>query len=189
MDTIVLDIETKEAFSDFEDRDPLKLSVSLVGAYSYKRGQFKTFLESELEMFWPWLEGASLIVGFNSDAFDIPILSKYWPKITKIYSLDLLKEIKKKVGFRVRLDSLARATLGEMKSGDGLMAIQLFKEGRIEDLRQYCLDDVRLTRDIYEFGKQEGRILIAGLPDIIEVEVDFNPIISMDDASSLSLGF
>lgn len=194
MDTIVFDIETKESFDEVGERDPKKLSLSLVGAYSYLRDEYQSFLESELAGFWQWLKGAEMIVGFNSDHFDIPILEKYWPQITSIQSLDLLKEIKGSTGFRVKLNSVAEATLGEKKSADGFEAIRLFKEGRIDDLRRYCLDDVRITRDIYEFGKQEGIVLITDrdatgrvFVDTKEVPVNFNPEIKKADSVGLPL--
>lgn len=189
MDTIVFDIETKESFDEIGERDPRKLSVSLVGAYSYSRQEFKSFFEHELPQLWEWLLDAELIVGFNSDHFDIPVLEKYWPELKNIQSLDLMKEIKNTLGFRVKLDSVAGATLGESKSGDGLEAIRMFKENRLDDLKKYCLNDVRITRDIYEFGKQEGKILINDFQKgIIEVPINFKPEIKKIDAVELSLG-
>lgn len=194
MDRIVFDIETKESFDEIGQREPKKLSLSLVGAYSYQRDQYQSFLESELAGFWQWLREAELIIGFNSDHFDIPILEKYWPQIANIQSLDLLKEIKNSTGFRVKLNSVAEATLGVKKSADGFEAIRLFKEGQIDDLRRYCLDDVRITRDLYEFGRQEGVVLITNrdaigrtVADIREIPVNFNPEIKKADSVGLPL--
>jgi DEAD/DEAH box helicase domain-containing protein len=58
----------------------------------------------------------------------------------------------------VSLDSLASATLGTGKTGDGLQAIRLFRAGEIQKLSDYCLADVRLTRDLYEYGAQHGEL-------------------------------
>lgn len=189
MDTIVFDVETKETFNEIGGNNPAKLSISLLGAYSYDRQEYRSFLEEELSDFWRWLENAELLVGFNSDHFDIPIIEKYWRQIRDIHSLDLMKEIVDQTGFRVKLNSVAEATLGEKKSGDGLEAIKLFRDGRIDDLKKYCLDDVRITRDIYEFGKQEGKVLITDFRQgVKEVDVNFKPEIKKVDSVELSLG-
>ena len=189
MDTIVFDIETKETFDEVGEYNPLKLSISLLGAYSFDRQEYRGFLEDELVEFWKWLENAELVVGFNSDHFDIPIVGKYWPQVKDIHSLDIMKEIAARTGHRVKLDSVAEATLGEKKTGHGLEAIKMFREGRIDDLKKYCLDDVRITKDIYEFGKQEGKVLITDFRlGVKEVEINFKPEIKKIEAVELSLG-
>jgi DEAD/DEAH box helicase domain-containing protein len=69
-------------------------------------------------------------------------------------------EIEKKLGFRVKLDDVAQATLGVGKSGHGLMAVEYWKKGEIEKLKEYCLQDVRVTRDVYDFAMQNGHVRI-----------------------------
>lgn len=189
MDQIVFDIETKESFEDVGGRNPEKLSVSCVGIYSYNRDEFRAFTESELNEFWPWLASAELIIGYNSNYFDIPILARYWSQIDKIQSLDLHEEIQKSAGHRAKLDDIAQATLGSRKSGNGLEAIKMFQEGRIEELKKYCLNDVKITKEIYEFGKKEGRVLLSSFSQNKEIPVDFKPQIKQANSIELSLGF
>jgi hypothetical protein len=69
------------------------------------------------------------------------------------------------LGHRVGLNALAKATLGESKSGHGLEALQWFKDGRVEDVKKYCLDDVRLTKNLYEHGKAKGFVLFESYTD------------------------
>jgi DEAD/DEAH box helicase domain-containing protein len=69
-----------------------------------------------------------------------------------------MDEIEKVLGHRVSLNSVASATLNESKSGSGLDAIKYYRSGDMENLKKYCLDDVRLTRDVYEFGKRFGHV-------------------------------
>ena len=38
----------------------------------------------------------------------------------------------------------------------GLEALVWWRDGKIQKVKDYCLQDVRLTRDLYEFGKREG---------------------------------
>lgn len=188
MDIVVFDIETRESFSEVGQYNPEKLSISVVGAYSYLHDQYQTFFDADLNKLWAWLENAELIVGFNSNHFDIPILAKYWPQIQKIQSLDLLTEIKKTIGYRVKLDQIATGTLGTAKTADGLEAIKMFKEGNFDRLAQYCLDDVRITKEIYEFGKKEGRVWCSSFPEKKEILVNFKPIISQRQSIELTLG-
>jgi hypothetical protein len=69
-----------------------------------------------------------------------------------------MEDLERMLGHRVSLDSCAEATLGQKKSGHGLEAIQWYRQGKFELLTKYCLDDVRLTRDLYLYGKEHGQI-------------------------------
>lgn len=188
-DIIVFDIETKESFAEVGGYFPDRLNTSLVGIYSFNRDEYLSFTEEEMDRLWPILADASLLVGFNSDGFDIPILAKLYPPLLEIQSLDMLRVIKDSAGFRVKLDSLAEATLGTKKSADGLEAITMFREGRIDDLRSYCLKDVAITKDVYLFGKQNGYVLASSLMGPQKIVVDFNPALVERQAQTLSLGF
>jgi len=74
-------------------------------------------------------------------------------------TLDLMDDVKKSLGHRLYLDSLADATLGIRKSGDGLQALRWYKEGKMDEIKKYCLKDVEITKNLYEFGKKNGHVL------------------------------
>ena len=153
MKKVVLDIETKNTFQQVGKNEPRLLDISLLVVYDYSTDQYSTFLENELNKLWPILENTDLIIGYNSDYFDIPILNKYYPgDLTKIKSLDLLEEIRKSLGHKIRLDSVANGTLGISKGGNGLDAITWYKNGEIEKIKKYCQQDVKITKEIYEFA-------------------------------------
>jgi DEAD/DEAH box helicase domain-containing protein len=173
-DVIVYDLETKETFQDVGSRDPRKLHISLLGMYSYRDNTYLAFTENELPQFWRRLEQCDLVVGFNNKGFDDQVVAAYFPEISKIPSFDMLEEIANRLGFRVKLDNLAQATLGEAKSGDGLKAIELYRAGKIDELRDYCLDDVKITHKLYEHGKQYGRLSYTDLQGKKEVLVNFD---------------
>ncbi len=157
MRKIVFDIETKNTFQDVGSNNPADLSISLVGLYDYDSDTYESFLEEEFGKLWPILERADMLIGFNSDHFDIPILNKYYPgDLLKIRSLDIMKEVKDSLGRRVSLDQIAEGTLGKQKLGHGLDAIVWWRNKEIEKLRKYCLEDVRLTKEIYEHAKGKG---------------------------------
>jgi DEAD/DEAH box helicase domain-containing protein len=82
----------------------------------------------------------------------------------------MLDHIHRRLGFRVSLDNLAGATLGKRKSADGLQAVRWYKQGRIQEILDYCQQDVEVTRLLYEYGRQNkyvkfqdrnGRITMA----------------------------
>ena len=41
---------------------------------------------------------------------------------------------------------------------DGLAAVRWYKTGQIDKIIEYCKKDVQVTRDLYEFGKQNGYV-------------------------------
>ena len=148
MRKIVFDIETSNIFSDVGSSDPADLDIAVVGIHDSETDTLSSFTQVEFAKLWPILERADMLIGFNSDHFDIPLLNKYYPgDLTKIKSLDILKEIKNTYGRRMRLDQLAEGTLGKNKSGGGADAMNWWKSGDVEKERAYCLDDVKLTKD------------------------------------------
>ena len=157
---VVYDIETKNSFDDVGGRDHFtELGISVVGFFDYATGEFGICDEAELSKFAERLQKKPLLVGFNSKKFDIPILQKYIPfDLKKLPQLDIMEEFVKILGHRISLDSVAMATLNASKSASGLDAIRFYREGKIDELKKYCLDDVRITRDIYEYVAKNGEL-------------------------------
>ena len=107
------------------------------------------------------LKRAGLIIGFAINRFDIPVLAKHYNfNLLALSRLDLLEEIELKLGQRISLSALAKTNLGIAKDHHGLEAIKMYREGRFEELKNYCLNDVRLTRDLYELAKKQGHLLV-----------------------------
>ncbi|MBI4276488.1 ribonuclease H-like domain-containing protein [Candidatus Uhrbacteria bacterium] len=188
MAELVLDIETKNIFADVGKHEPRLLDVSLVGVYDYGTDQFSAFREHELAKLWPLLEHATRVIGFNINGFDFPVLARYYPgDIAKISTFDILDVVKDTLGFRLKLDDLVQCTLQQKKSGHGLMAVEFYKQGKWDDLIRYCLDDVRLTRDLYEFGKKRGEIYYPNRNGITKMKVNFAPPVAVTHALNLTL--
>lgn len=164
---IVLDVETKKTFGEvggLQSNHHL-LGISFAGVYSYSQQKYFGFLEKDL----PVLEKILLrerpqIIGFNTKGFDNKVLQPYFKRLdlSDLPQLDILEEITNELGFRIKLDSVAQATIGEGKSGTGLDAIRYYKEKDFDSLAKYCLDDVRITKDIYEYGRNHGRLFYIG---------------------------
>ncbi len=190
---VILDLETKKIFDEVGGYFPDKLGVSYVGVcirdgFSGK-GELKGFFEKEFDQLFELLEKADVIVGFNSDGFDLPALAPlYSGKIEKLPSLDLMARIKKSCGHRIGLDTVATETLGVGKSGHGLDAIKYYKSGQFDELAKYCLQDVALTRDIYDYGLKNGKIKFKNKwLRTVECEVDFTFTAKKDAGLQMSL--
>lgn len=157
---VILDLETKYTFREYDD--PQKLGITVVAIYDYRDNQGRTFMENEVSQLFPILESASYIIGYNSKSFDMPVLQAYYPgDIAQFSQFDILEDIRSKIGRRIGLNDVAKATVNASKTGHGLMAIDYYKEGRFDELKKYCLDDVLVTRDVFEYGVENGLIHYA----------------------------
>lgn len=159
MRKIVFDIETRNVFEDVGKADPALLDISIVCVYDYETDEYSSYLQEELPKLWPLLERADQLITFNGDHFDIPLLNKYYNgDLTKIKSLDLLVEVRAALGRRVGLGNIAEATLGVGKSAHGLQAVEWWKSGDIESIRKYCLQDVKVTKEVYEYALKHKKL-------------------------------
>lgn len=170
---VILDLETKYSFR--QQSDPKKLGITIVGLYDYREEKALIFEENELSKLFSLLESSSYIIGFNVKNFDIPVLSGYYPGDTNLFPVfDMLDDIKVKVGKRLSLNDLVFATLGKKKSGHGLMAIELYREGKLEELKRYCLDDVMLTKELFEYGIKTGEVMYLNEKGKASIKVDWS---------------
>jgi DEAD/DEAH box helicase domain-containing protein len=173
MRKIVFDIETKNFFPDVGKNDPALLDIALIAIHDSETGEFSSYQEHELKNLWPILERADVLIGFNSEHFDLPLLNKYYPgDLSKIKHVDLLKEIKQSYGRRMKLDQLASGTLGINKSGHGADAMIWWKQGLYDKVRDYCIDDVRITRDLYEYALANQKLIFKEDRQLKEIKLD-----------------
>jgi hypothetical protein len=173
MRKIVFDIETKNIFSDVGSNNPADLDLSLLAIYDSETNEYSSYLEEDLPKLWPILEKADLLIGFNSDHFDIPLLNKYYPgDLTKIKSVDILKSVKDSCGRRYKLDNIAHATLGHGKAGNGLEALVWWRNGEIEKVRKYCIEDVRITKELYDYVLKNGHLKCNDGNGFIDIKID-----------------
>ena len=173
MKKIVFDIETSNDFVAAGSSDPAALDMSCVCIYDYETDKYSSFTQENIKDLWPIFEKADLLIGFNSDHFDIPILNKYYSgDLTKIKSLDLLKEVKKSLGRRIKLDTIAEATLGRNKTGHGMDAIIWWKAGEKQKVIDYCIEDVRITKEVYEYALKNKSLKYLDGKEIKEIKID-----------------
>jgi DEAD/DEAH box helicase domain-containing protein len=195
MKQIFLDVETQKTFDEVGGYYPEKLGISFVGVIQRhgfpESGAIKEvrhqFFEADLDKLWPVLEQADVIIGFNLIEFDLPTFKPYYNgDIQKLPSLDLLVKIKEKAGHRISLDAVAKETLGTKKIGNGLDAIKYYHEQDWDSLAKYCMKDVEITRDVYDFGRQKGFVKYTNRwNNLIELEVDFQ--YSLEEVEGLQM--
>ena len=152
MDRIVFDIETKNSFADVGGQQNLRaLDASVVGVYSYANNTYRCFEEHEFPELGDILKRTHLLIGFSSKRFDVPVMEKYFSfNLAAVPHMDILEEIEKTLGRRIGLGVLAEANINAGKTGHGMEAIDLYRQGEIEKLKAYCLQDVKLTKEIYD---------------------------------------
>lgn len=158
---IVLDLETQKSFQEVGGRGKNHLlKISVCGIYSYDTDKYQVFREHELSKLSSILQTADQVIGYNIVDFDFQVLQPYLNfDVKTIPALDLLVEIVKVIGHRIKLEDVAQATLGKGKSGSGMDALLYFKQGRWDNLEKYCLDDVKVTKQVYDYALKNGKLL------------------------------
>lgn len=183
---VVLDLETKHTFREFDE--PGKLGITVLAVYDYATEKGQVYTEKELPALYPILEKASYIVGYNIRSFDMPVLQAYYHGSIASFTLfDILEDIREKIGRRISLNDVASATLNEKKSGHGLMAIDFYKEGKWDELKKYCMDDVMVTKKLFEYGVRMGEIFYMNELGKIKIKVAWEKYMSGDGGSDMPL--
>jgi DEAD/DEAH box helicase domain-containing protein len=165
---MVLDVETQflsdEVPGGWSAVD--KLKVALVVTWDEGSGM-RVWYESDVAKLLAETRDFDPIVTFNGEGFDFKVLGAYGG-VEHLYakSRDMLKILKEELGFRIKLESLAAATLGRRKTGTGIQSVQWWRSGDPalrEKVAEYCKMDVELTRDLYLFGRDKGHVLLDDL--------------------------
>ena len=180
---LVFDLETKHSFRDFSD--PKKLEITVAAIFNYENNETKVFTEKEINKLFPIFESASYIIGYNVKNFDLAVLQAYYPGRVEVFpTFDILEDIKEKIGKRISLNEVIIATLAKKKTGHGLQAINLFKEGRIDELKKYCLDDVMLTKELFEYGIKNQEIFYLNEKGKVTIKVDWKKYLEEEKKTS-----
>ena len=159
MNTVFFDLETQRLFEDVGGRHNVRmLGLSVAVTYSTADEAFHHYLEQDAARLIADLEAADRVVGFNLLTFDYEVLRAYEAGFAPPDTVDMLDHIYRRLGFRVSLDNLASTTLGVGKSADGLQAVRWFREGRIQEVLDYCQQDVEVTRLLYEHGRKHKHL-------------------------------
>ncbi|MBM4287247.1 MAG: DEAD/DEAH box helicase [Deltaproteobacteria bacterium] len=172
----VVDIETQlsaEEVGGWHKCQKMRLSVAVVADLAEQR--YEVYFEAQAGELCRRLQEADLVVGFNLKRFDYKVLQPYTAiDLAALPTLDIFEDIRSVLGHNLSLGHLAEKTLGAAKSGDGLLALQLFKEGRLKELTDYCRQDVALTARLFAFGSQQGHLLYQHRQGaLVQIPVDW----------------
>jgi DEAD/DEAH box helicase domain-containing protein len=165
MAEIYLDVETQRLAEEVPGGWDNIRAFGLTVAVSWDKGQgFRDWFEQDAGRLIGELRAFDRIVTFNGVRFDLEVLSAYGdvrdlPRKT----LDLLLDLRRRLGFRVSLQNVAQSTLGKAKTASGLDAVKWWRSGD-PALRQkvvdYCRMDVEILRDIVAFARREGFVKV-----------------------------
>ncbi|MBU3832267.1 MAG: ribonuclease H-like domain-containing protein [Candidatus Desulfovibrio faecigallinarum] len=158
---MVFDVETRYSAAEVGGwQNAARMGVSVCVCWDGER--YRSFAQEELGAMFALWKKAGLVVGFNSSRFDMKVLAPFAPyPLESIPHLDILTEVHRYLHYRVSLDNLGGATLGAGKSGDGLKALQWWREGKVDLIRSYCEKDVEITKRLWDFGRENGYLLFA----------------------------
>ena len=173
---VAFDLETKNTFDEVGGRANMhKLEISVGVTYNSRTDSYTTYREDELAGLVEELQETELVVGYNIVGFDYPVLQSYTDfDLYQLPTMDVMLSLEHSLGYRIGLDKVAAATLGTGKSGHGLQAIDWYRNGQWDLLIKYCRQDVKVTKDVYEFGRDNGFLYIpkAGDRRRIDVRID-----------------
>lgn len=160
-DIVYFDLETQHTANDvggWNKKSAMGMSIGVT--FSTRSGQYHIYDEKHVDALVDQLLQADLVIGFNTVQFDYAVLMGYTILDLEhhLRSLDLMVEVEKIIGHRLKLESLAQATLGVGKTGDGLDAVKWWREGRIMDIAKYCCFDVKVTKMLHEHGASTGEV-------------------------------
>ena len=157
---LYFDLETQKSAEDVDGWGNIHLMGLAVGVvWDSLEQKYFSYLENEASKLVEKLRTANLVVGFNVKKFDYGVLQPYADfDLHEITTFDMLEDIKVKLNHRLSLNHLAENTLNSKKSADGLISLQWYKEGKIDKIVEYCQQDVKVTRDLFEYGEKYGYI-------------------------------
>jgi hypothetical protein len=163
---VYFDLETQRSFGDVGGfSQKAKMGISIAVTYSTARGTYEIYTEKEMEKLGEELVRADLVVGWNHIQFDYAVLQPYvfHTLAEQTLNLDMMLELETILGFRLKLDSVASASLGTGKTADGLDALRWWQEHKktgsfapLRKIAEYCAYDVKVTKCVHEYALKHG---------------------------------
>ncbi|MDK9698685.1 MAG: DEAD/DEAH box helicase [bacterium] len=176
--TVYFDIETLRSADDVGGWGKINLmGIALAVVFDERTQQYTTYREKDVQQLIAHLDSAELVIGYNTLRFDYEVLRGYVLRDFKEWrSFDMLVEVQQRYGGkRLPLSALAKATLNNDKSADGLQSLQWVKEGKWNLIEEYCTHDVQLTRDLFKFGLERGYLLTEDRRGMrLKIALDWN---------------
>lgn len=171
---VYFDLETQKGAQEvggWKNIADMKMSIGVT--YSTTRGGYKIYSEDMVGDLITELQRADLVVGFNVIRFDYTVLEPYACfDFSMVPTLDMLVDLEKEIGTRIKLDSVAEASLENVKkTAVGTDALKWWKEGKIREIAEYCCYDVKVTKMVHEFGAREGKVFFESRKTKLRQEI------------------
>jgi DEAD/DEAH box helicase domain-containing protein len=193
--TLFFDLETKYAADDVGGwGNIMDMGMSVGVLWDSADEAFHVYLEHQVPQLIAHLKKADRLVGFNHVEFDLRVVAgsettpearhRLYLELVSLPNFDMLVELKKLLGHRLKLDSLARPTLQVGKSADGLQALAWYKEGRMDLIIEYCKQDVEVTRRLYNYAIENGKLLYDSRAGIKTVNLAWTALLPAQAAKA-----
>lgn len=172
---VVVDLETQRGPDEVGGWVAERMGLAVAVTWD-KQNAFREWFEEDVQALVEELSGFQRVVGFNLLDFDYAVLAAYNPNVSKLLkgkTVDLLAHVHRALGFRIKLDELAHATLGRGKTGTGAQSLQWWRQGKRDLVVEYCRADVELTRDMYTHGVTHGFIYYPSYGSKREAKVNW----------------
>lgn len=156
-------------------QDHANMGISVCGGFETETNRYRVFCTDNLHEFALAVERADVLVGFNNIAFDNAVIRAAWQPVVKLpknweaKSYDLLREIWLGAGLAPEfnykthggygLDAVCEKNFGTKKSGDGALAPKMWQRGMIGNVIDYCLNDITLTKQLFDRVLMNGVII------------------------------
>jgi len=164
MSIIIYDLEIATPIKD-DDWGAAKRGengISSLVLYDSSSERYHLYDPHTIERAVDHLNTADLLVSFNGVEFDTPCLQGYTGMVVEPAQFDILQAIWQALGKRSKgwkLGAVCERTLKLNKSGTGESAPKLYAEGRFGELFDYNLNDVYLTRKLYNHIVDFGTVI------------------------------
>lgn len=175
---LYLDAETKKWSDEVEggfDNVPA-FGLSILCTYDTESGKYRTWMEHNIKELESILLAQDLIIGFNIMRFDYPLIQQFFDTVLEeLPTFDMMLEVMELIGKRLSLDNLAKTTLGTQKQGNGKLAVQWWKECELTQLENYCRTDVKVTKELFEYGCRNNHLnyIAPGSFEHTELNTDY----------------
>ena len=161
-----------------------KMGMSVGVTFSTKDNAYHIYTQDRVQELIDELRKADLVVGYNHINFDYGVLQAFdmWSVADTTRNLDICSYLTEKLGHRLKLDSVAKVTLGGCsKTAEGTDALKWWAEyektgdtDKLMDIARYCCFDVKVTMEVYKFGAENGYVFYEDKKgDTVKIEVDW----------------
>lgn len=162
--------------------DHANMGISVIGVYDYYYDEYRVFCDDNIYELAMLIDERDTIVGFNNIGFDNKVMAHngFNVDVLNDKSFDVLVEIWRGAGLGptfkfpshigYSLDAVCKANMGTQKTGHGAQAPIMWQRGQVGGVIDYCLHDVKMTKDLVDYITQYGAIKSPKNGNLISVK-------------------